>query len=76
MFNDSNKQTDSLILPSKPQKQQQWTDGMFFKRSDIYFFQGINFFYLKQYDRAINYFNKSLELKKESIRKQEEKKKQ
>ena len=49
-------------------------DGHFFKISDVYFFIGINHFYIRNFEKALQYFNNSLDSKKNLIRQQEKKK--
>lgn len=39
-------------------------EGFFFKLSDLYFFKGVNYFYLNNFEKSYKNFNKSLELKK------------
>lgn len=47
-------------------------EGMFFKRSDVYFYEGVNYFYLGQFEKALKLFKKSLDLKKHAQDQKEE----
>ena len=64
-LSDSIKRLETLLAEKK--------GGIFFKLQDIAFFCGLNYFYSQKYDRAIKYFNMSLEMKKDFIHEKEKK---
>ena len=50
-------------------------EGVFFKFSDLQFYLGVNYFYLKIYEKALSHFNLSLDLKKKVLKDLEKKRK-
>ena len=50
-------------------------EGVFFKFSDLQFYLGVNYFYLKNYEKALSHFNLSLDLKKKVLKDLEKKRK-